>query len=190
MVEPKGWYSRGYLPHLDQPGLLQFITFRLSDSLPAAVLQRLMAETAADEAERYRRIEAHLDSGHGACWLRRPAIATLVQDALLHFDGARYRLLAWVIMPNHTHVLIETQRSFPLPGVVQSWKGFTARQANARLGRRGAFWHRDYYDRYIRDDAHWAAVTRYIDHNPVKAGLAKNVADWPFGSAGFVSGAG
>ena len=190
MVEPKGWHSRGYLPHLDQPGLLQFITFRLSDSLPPAVLHRLVAETADDEAERYRRIEAYLDAGHGACWLRRPEIATQVQDALLHFDGVRYRLLAWVVMPNHTHALIETKRSFPLPGVVQSWKGFTARRANSLLGRSGAFWQRDYYGRYIRDDAHWAAVTRYIAHNPVKAGLAKNPADWPFGSAGFSDGDG
>ena len=190
MVEPKGWHSRGYLPHLDQPGLLQFITFRLSDSLPAAVLHRLAAETADDEAERHRLIDGYLDAGHGACWLRRPEIATLVQGALLHFDGERYRLLAWVVMPNHTHVLIETKRGFPLPGVVQSWKGFTARRANALLGGGGAFWHRDYFDRYVRDDAHLAAVTRYIDHNPVKAGLVKNAADWPFGSAGFVDGTG
>ncbi|MGD2021267.1 MAG: transposase [Thiohalocapsa sp.] len=189
MVEPKRWHSRGYLPHLDQPGLLQFITFRLSDSLPAVVLHRLAAETADDEAERYRRIEAYLDAVYGACWLRRSEIATLVQDALLHFDGARYRLLARVVMPNHIHVLIETKRHFPLPGVLQSWKGFTARKANALLGLSGAFWHRDYYDRYIRDDAHLAAVTRYIDHNQVKAGLATNAADWPFGSAGFIGGA-
>ena len=78
MVEPKGWHSRGYLPHLDQPGLLQFITFRLSDSLPAAVLHRLAAETTDDEAERHRLIDGYLDAGQGACWLRRPEIATLV----------------------------------------------------------------------------------------------------------------
>jgi putative transposase len=184
MTEPKGWHSRGYLPHLDQPGLVQFVTFHLGDSLPAAALRWICAETPDDDAERYRRIERYLDAGHGACWLRRPEIATLVQNALLHFDGTRYRLLAWVVMPNHVHALIETVSGFPLPGVLQSWKGFTAREANAQLGRTGAFWHRDYYDRYIRDDAHLAAVVRYIEQNPVKARLVERAQDWPFGSAG------
>ena len=88
------------------------------------------------DAERYRRIERYLDAGYGDCWLRRPEIATLVQDALLHFDGIRYRLLAWVVMPNHVHLLIETEPGFPLPGVVQSWKGFTATRRSSALNAR------------------------------------------------------
>jgi len=183
MAAPKGWHSRGYLPHLDHPGLVQFVTFRLEDSLPAAVLRRISAEIGDDDAEQYRRTERYLDAGHGACWLRRPEIATLVQDALLHFDGARYRLLAWVVMPNHVHALVGTAPNFPLPGVVQSWKGFTARAANTLLGRKREFWHRDYYDRYIRDDTHLAAVVRYIDENPVKAQLVRTAQDWPYSSA-------
>ncbi len=111
-----------------------------------------------------------LDHGWGACWLRRPEIAQLVEDAFLRFDQERYRLLAWTVMPNHAHVLIVTKPGVPLGSVVSSWKRFTARQANKQLGRTGAFWQADYWDRYIRNDEHFAAVTDYIDLNPVKAG--------------------
>ena len=180
---PKGWHSRGYLPHLDVPDRLQFVTFRLADSLPAAVVEGLYADTAAGDIERLRRIERWLDAGQGACWLARPEIARVVEETLLHFDGERYRLLAWVVMPNHLHLLMEPWFGYPLPRVVQAWKGFSAREANRLLGREGTFWARDYFDRYVRDDAHLAAVIRYIEHNPVKADLVAAPADWPFSSA-------
>ena len=85
-------------------------------------------------------------------------------------------------MPNHVHLLMETDATHPLPKVVQSWKPFTAKQANAILGRTGVFWDRDYFDRYIRDDGHRAAVVHYIEENPVKAGLVERAEDWPWGS--------
>ena len=142
-----------------------------------------MAETEADDAARRRRLEQLLDAGHGACWLRRADIGALVEQALLCGDGARYRLLAWVVMPNHVHVLIETQPGVALASIVQPWKGRSAYAANLLLGRSGAFWQREYFDRFIRDDAHLAAVTRYIHRNPVKAGLVAKPEDWPLGSA-------
>jgi putative transposase len=112
--EHRGWYSRGYLPHFDQPQLIQFVTFRLADSLPKEVAQAIEHEIRKKktpkrtwETERRKRVESYLDAGHGACHLRDPRIAELVQNALLHFDGQRYRLIEWAIMPNHVHVLIE-----------------------------------------------------------------------------------
>ena len=180
---PQGWYSRGYIPHLDTPGLLQFITFHLGDSLPKQTLLRLLADTQEDDADRFRRLQRLLDAGHGAYCLRRCDIAELVENALLHFDGTRYRLIGWVIMPNHVHALIETRDGHSVGGIVQSWKAFTARKANGILGRTGALWDRDYFDRYIRDDHHLAAVIRYIEQNPVKAGLAAAPEDWPYSSA-------
>lgn len=179
----KFWHSRGYLPHCDTPGLLQFITFRLNDSLPSQVLRHLMQETD-DEMQRFKRIEALLDAGHGECWLERPSVANIVEDALLHDDGQRYRLLAWCVMPNHVHVLIETRADYPLPTLVQSWKSYTARLINRHLGRTGTVWMRDYFDRYIRDDHHLAAVIAYIHSNPVKAGLVSNEHEWLHSSAG------
>lgn len=106
-----------------------------------------------------------------------------VEDALLHFDGIRYRLLSWVVMPNHLHLLVETQPGHPLPGLVHSWKSYTAKRANALLGRSGEFWARDYFDRYVRDEAHRAAVVAYIENNPIKAGLVERPEQWAYGSA-------
>jgi putative DNA methylase len=137
------------------------------------------------QTELRRRVEEYLDAGHGECWLRRPAVATLVEDALRHFDGERYRLLAWCVMPNHVHALIETRDGFPLADVLHSWKSFTSKKANRLLGRTGEFWQREYLDRYVRDAGHYAAVIAYIEENPVKAGLAKLKTDWPWSSARF-----
>ena len=188
----KAWHSRGYLPHLDQPDIIQSITFRLADSVPADVIAAWKSEMALKGreatsdprcAELRERIERYAGQGHGACWLRDERIAGQVEDALLHFDGVRYRLLSWVIMPNHVHALIETTPGFPLEAVVHSWKSFTAKQVNKILGRSGQVWEEDYFDRYIRDENHLSAVVDYIEQNPVKAGLVDTASDWRWSSA-------
>ena len=139
----KQWHSRGYLPHLDQPGLVQSITFRLYDSVPAHVVESWRNELQCTSSlpatdprmvELRKRIAEFEDAGHGACYLRDERIARLVQDALLQFDGERYRLIEWVIMPNHVHVLIEMLPGHRLSDVVHSWKSFTAKEANRILG--------------------------------------------------------
>ncbi|MDS4068648.1 MAG: transposase, partial [Candidatus Competibacter sp.] len=189
---PSGWHSRGYHPHFDHPELLQSLCFRLADSVPASLLQQwrdelgIKSNLPADD-ERLtalrQRIDQYEDAGHGACHLREPSIAAMVEEALLHFDGERYCLLEWCIMPNHVHVLIETRPGHALGDVVQSWKSFTAKEANRILGRSGTFWMADYYDRYIRDEQHLAAVRSYIRENPVKANLCSEAEGWRFGSA-------
>ena len=182
MTTHKFWHSRGYLPHCDVPGLQQFITFRLADSLPKGVLQRLLQEES-DDIKRYQRIEQLLDAGHGECWLKKTDIADIVENALLHGDGKHYRLLAWCVMPNHLHVLIETDSTYPLSKIVQGWKSYTARLINQNLGRKGTVWMRDYFDRYIRDNQHQAATIAYIHSNPVKAGLVSHEREWHHSSA-------
>jgi REP element-mobilizing transposase RayT len=119
--------------------------------------------------------------GSGHCWLQQSEIARIVEDALLHFDGDRYRLIAWTIMPNHVHVLIEPIGGHDLGSIVSSWKRFSARMANRALGRSGPFWQDDYWDTYIRNERHFESTVGYIESNPVKAGLAKEPADWPWG---------
>lgn len=146
---------------------------------------RRLPDHARREMELRRRIEEFLDVGHGECWLRRPDIAALVEAALFHFDGQRYRLLAWCIMPNHVHALIETREGFPLADVLHSWKSFTSHQANKLLKRTGEFWQREYLDRYVRNAEHFEKVLAYIEENPVKAGLAKLKTEWPWSSARF-----
>jgi len=184
----KGWYSRGYLPHLDDPERIQMLTFRLADSLPGAVLDSWREELAAlppDELqlEWERRIATYLDAGYGQCLLRQEVVARLVEDTLFHFDGVRYHLLAWCVMPNHVHVIAEMVAGYPLFEVVHSWKSYIASTANRLLGRRGAFWTREYHDRFIRDRDHLANAIRYVEHNPVSAGLASHPEAWPYSSA-------
>ena len=154
------------------------MTFRLADSLPVDALQQLKTTTKPETLR-----HELLDRGWGACWLNAEPIARLVEDAFLAFDGERYHLHAWTIMPNHVHVLFTVLPAASLGAVVGSWKRFTGRVANEQLGRTGAFWQTEYWDRFIRNDTHFAATETYIDQNPVKAGLIGEASLWPYGSA-------
>ena len=199
------WRSRGYLPHCDRFGLLQSITFRLADSLPQQKLQELDEELekmernaegknaelglrVPREVEKRKQIEKWLDAGMGCCALGQPQMAAVMQGTLLKFDMEKYHLLAWCIMPNHLHVLIEPR--LPLSSIVRSWKSYTGRWAmknHAELGLRvprgTRFWMPDYWDRYIRDEKHLRSVIYYIHNNPVKAGLCQKAIDWQWSSA-------
>ena len=187
-----GWHSRGYLPHYDSASVHQAITFRLADSLPQMKLRQLEDELKSlpddkQNIERRKRIQDWLDAGMGCCALRHPAMASLLRETLQKFHGERYRLIAWCIMPNHVHVLIEPKVA--LARIVQSWKSFTGRRAmewNAELGLGvpgKAFWMRDYWDRYIRNEKHFRQAVKYIHENPVKAGLCKIAKEWAWSSA-------
>jgi REP element-mobilizing transposase RayT len=115
--------------------------------------------------------------------LREPRLAEIVEDALLHFDGDRYRLLAWCVMPNHVHAVAEMAGTRSLGDVVQGWKSYSAMAINRHLGRSGAFRQREYYDRFVRDDRHLASVIDYVEQNPVAAGLVERPEDWIWSSA-------
>ncbi|HEX6904233.1 MAG TPA: transposase [Thermoanaerobaculia bacterium] len=185
------WHSRGYLPHFDHPNLLQSLTFRLHDAVPQPLIESWRAELARNntltpqnrEAELRKLLATYEDAGHGACWLRDPRIAALVENALLHFDAQRYCLIAWCLMPNHVHALIETAEPWPLGAIIHSWKSFTSHEANRILRRSGDFWFREYFDRFIRDEQHFVNAVTYIERNPVKAGLAGSPEEWRWSSA-------
>ena len=181
----RGWNERGYLPHRDEPGLTQFVTFRLADAFPAS-LSREWEGLLKIEDDRKRRaeLEAYLDKGRGECYLKNPAVADLVEKAFLRFHSERYELRAWVVMPNHVHVLFEIG-SVPMVKVIESWKKFTAREANIILGRSGAFWQEDYWDTFIRDAAHQMRTVRYIENNPTKAYLIEDPKEWRCTSARY-----
>ncbi len=195
---PVGWYSRGYLPHFNNTGTWQAVTFRLADSLPQSKLEELQEELRAvdpkrADAVRRRWIEVWLDAGMGCCALANPGVAAVMQETLLKFDGDRYRLVAWCIMTNHVHVLMETRAA--LPKILQSWKSYTGRWALERnealgLGVPGKeLWMREYWDRYIRDGEHFDHVVAYIRQNPVKAGLCKTPEEWRWSSASYAGSA-
>ena len=187
-TEASRWYSRGYVPHFDMPGLTQTMTFRLFDSMPQAVLElwseglRRLPEKESD-LERRKRIDAYLDQGHGSCYLKDDRLAVIVQNALLYYDSQRYLLHAWVVMPNHVHTLFTPEAGWTLSQISHSWKSYTANECNRVLTRKGEFWQREPFDRYIRNEQHYENAVRYIEHNPVKAGLCDKPEDWRWSSA-------
>lgn len=184
----QGWYQRGYLPHFDSGQAPQLITFRLVDSFPTSVLQEWESEfkTMVPEkvdSERRRRIEEYLDQGHGSAWLSQPEIGKIVAQSVLHFAPQRYQLHAWCVMPNHVHVLLTPNADQTLNKIVHSWKSFSSNRANGYLKRTGAFWQREYFDRFIRDERHFEAAVQYVENNPVKAGLCSSASEWRFSSS-------
>ena len=180
-----GWHERGYLPHRDEPGLVQFVTFHTADSFPASLRSEWMALLSIeDRPEKRRRLEHYLDRGRGERPLSIPHIGRLVDEALRFYDGAKYELRAWVVMPNHVHFLFKAETE-PMGKVIRSLKEFTARRANRYLGRKGQFWAADFYDTYMRNADQELRVRRYIEANPVKALLSKDAKDWPWSSARY-----
>jgi REP element-mobilizing transposase RayT len=177
----RGWFDRGFLPHFDGGAVVQTITFRLADSLPRELYKHILG--LADDAERQILLHRLIDEGRGSCLLSTPENAGIVADALSFFDGERYKLLAWVIMPNHVHAMIEQIEGHRLDRIVHSWKSFTAKQINRRLNSEGRIWARDYFDRYVRDERHYLNAICYIENNPVKAGLVRLAEDWAYSSA-------
>lgn len=182
-----------YLPHWTRDGAVYAITFRLADSLPRNVLDSWRTERDGivvnarqqgrplkwEEVSRLEelhseKVEKYLDAGHGACWLRDARIAPLVQGALKHFDNERYRLLAWSVMPNHVHAVIQASPGQKLPAILHSWKSHTAHAANKILDRTGEFWQAEYYDHLIRDEEELLHAVKCTWENPQAAGLS----DW------------
>ena len=185
-----GWHTRGYLPHFDGRAIPQFITLHLGDSIPTKVIdrwQRELKELSDEEAKivLHRRIEKYLDQGYGECYLGNGAIANMVQQSLLKYDGLRYNLFSWVVMPNHSHSMFTRAEDWKLETLLKNHKSYTAHEANKILGRKGKFWTDEYFDRYIRTTEHFLNTVRYIENNPVKAGLCEKPEDWPFSSAWF-----
>ncbi len=179
--EDYGWYDRR-LPHFDGDQQTQFITFRLSDSMPQELLQKWRSEIP-NEIHFRKKIEGYLDSGYGNCWLRDERVAAIIRDTLKYHDEKKYNLVSWVVMPNHAHILVRPLAGEHLPSIMHSVKSYTAQQANKILYRKGQFWQHESFDRYIRNLRHLAAVIRYIENNPVKAGICERPEDWRFSSA-------
>lgn len=187
------WWDRGYHPHFESQDHVQHICVHLADSLPKAIVDRMAAELrkvppTQRTPEKESRVNAYLDAGHGDCVLREREVALLVQDSLLHFANTRYALHAWCIMPNHVHILMQPLNGITMSTSMASWKKFTGRRISEWRQRHrsqppGPAWHREYFDRYIRDEAHYRNVVAYIHQNPVKAGLVSEATQWEWSSA-------
>lgn len=186
--------SRRNLPHWRQEGVTYFITGRTADALPAEKLHWLRDELRlwlrahglpantrpanlppALFPEYYRRfrmtLEKWLDQGFGECRLKDSRAAQIVGDAFGHFIGARYQLGAWVVMPNHYHILVTPLPGFTLGAILNSWMSFTAKEIKQLHGRSGQFWQHEPYDHIVRNGERLRRLEQYIAENPVKAKL-------------------
>jgi len=177
------YYERN-LPHWIPPGRPIFITWRLIDTLPRALIASLRSSPLSSR-RKFAVTDRFLDRAcSGPRWLTVPEIAGVVRDSIL--KGAselpQYNLIAYVVMPNHVHLLIEP--ALPLARITRGIKGTTARSANLILGRPGErFWQDESFDHWVRTAAEGEKIIRYIEQNPVKAGLTATCTGWPWSSA-------
>ena len=184
-------------PHWSQAGAVVFITFRTHDSIPRGVAEQwerdkqgwMAARGHGDRpwsevlptlptAERFaflqafnRMREVALDACHGRCPFRRSDLARIVADALLHFDGERYRMGDFVVMPNHVHLLAAFPSAEAMRKQYGSWLHYTAVQVNRALGEKGHLWQKEPFDHLVRSPAQYEYLRGYIADNPGKAGL-------------------
>ncbi len=178
---------RRNLPHWEQAGATYFVTFRLADAVPQEVLRQWKEELqtwmkfhpepwdAATKYEYQKRFrddrEQWLDQGRGECLLKKSDISGIVIDSLGHFDGQRYLLDAFVVMPNHVHVLVQPVAGQSLSDILHSWKSFSAKAINRLLERTGPVWQEESHDRIVRDLEHLIRCRDYITRNPEMARL-------------------
>ena len=185
------------LPHWSATDGTYAVCFRQADSLPVEVVKQLEAErldiveraaeqgrplSAAEEA-RLRdlystRVDEFIDAGSGTCALRDDAIAAVVAESLTFFDGDRYDLYAWCIMPNHVHVIVKPRDDWLLSDIVHTWKSRSAKVINGLLGTSGTFWQAESYDHLVRDRTDLANQSRYVWNNPAKAKLNNSKWRW------------
>ena len=185
--------TRANLPHWNKYLTTCFATFRLADSLPAEKLLSLEESRKAwisahptpwtnEITKEYYslfddNIQKWLDQGHGSCVLKDSANSQIVEDALWFFAGERYNLYAYVVMPNHVHVLFMPMGENTISGILESWKRFTARQINGRIGKGGSLWQKESFDTLVRSDRHFKAIIKYIRENDLSKAWAYNMAD-------------
>jgi REP element-mobilizing transposase RayT len=197
---------RRHLPHMAPVGSPVFLTWNLKGAIPRHVAERLRRQRdelrrqvpRGGESPRERRIregkllfaaaDEFLDGcSTGPLFLKEPGHAAIVQTALVFGVDERYDLLAWCVMPNHVHVLVTPQ--WELQRITQGIKGYTSRQINALIRRRGRpLWQDESYDHWARDADELDRIVAYIEYNPVKAGLCSSPAAWPWSSARFRNG--
>jgi REP element-mobilizing transposase RayT len=171
---------RRHLPHIYVIGAPLFVTFRLHGSLPPG---RHFNDKRLTSGQQFVCFDQLLDRGScGPVYLKMPAIAEIVVSAIRRGAVSDYTLHAWVVMPNHVHLLITVLND--VSKALQKLKGVYAMEANQHLGLRGRpFWQRESYDRLVRDDAEFRRVENYIVENPVKAGLAQSIEKYRWSSA-------
>lgn len=188
-------FTRRHLPHWEVEQGRYFVTVRCADSLPKVAVLRLdeltqslrliaprSAQFIALQRETFLTSEKYLDAGYGACPLRQPATAQVMLDELASLADWQVFVPHFTIMPNHWHVMLipGPQCPYTLSAVMKRIKGRTAKSLRGLIGGEGPVWQREWFDRWMRDDAGWEKCVAYIRNNPVKAGLARTWSEHPW----------
>ena len=216
-MKPNRTFYRRNLPHIQLVGATFFVTFRLYGSIPKNVLYQMKSEYLEaiaqyqagslpdeernaliyNERKRYfGKYDRFLDKlSNGPYHLQKSPVAETVAATLHRFDGEFYTLLAYCIMPNHVHILIDTAKQIEelslghdpelgqyvqLETIMKRIKGPTAVECNRILHLSGRFWQREHYDHYVRNEKEQQNILTYIVDNPVKAGFVEMAEDWPY----------
>ncbi len=181
--------TKNRLPHWQQMGATYFVTFRLADALPHQLLKKWESERRHGSlftlSHGLQRSNTNITgyspapSNDGSTQAMAPVscdnmLGKIVAETLLHFDGIRFTMISFVVMPNHVHSLFVQNPDWPLENLIGSWKRFSAGAINKLISRSGQFWQRDYFDRLVRDEKHFANCVRYIRRNSKKARLKRN----------------
>jgi REP element-mobilizing transposase RayT len=157
-----------------------FVTFRLHGTLPS---NRIFPPARLTSGRAFVALDRILDAAcNGPQFLREPELASLVIQALWdgHLRMGRYHLHAFVVMPNHVHVLTTPQ--VPTAQWLGPLKGYTGHEANRMLPRKGPFWQDESYNHLVRNDEEFRRIQHYIERNPVKAGLVSAPEEFPWSS--------
>lgn len=176
-------FYRRHLPHWQRANSALFITWRLHGSLPRRTLAASLKES--NLGKRFLLVDRELDRAvSGPTWLKDARLAKILVDSLCYGEEhlKLYRLSAYVVMSNHVHILIWPK--VLLPAITKAIKGFTARKANCVLRRTGKpFWQDESFDHAVRSEDKFYRIMKYIERNPVKAGLVPRPEAWPWSSA-------
>lgn len=180
-AQPIGRLS-GNLPHWRQSGVRYFVTFRLADSIPQVKLRQWQEEKEfwlkrnpePHTPEQIRefwtlfpeRFHRWLDAGYGACTLGRSYVAKLAEGVLRYYDGERYELGAYVVMPNHVHAVVAPLQGYALSSILHTWKSYSAQKINALVGRQGRLWQKETFDHIVRSPEQLERINAYIRDNP------------------------
>ncbi len=183
-----GYYHHRRKAHFDDANTIQSVNFRLGDAVPRHILETaretyLHTRDPLLREQIHTKLESFADKGHGSAVLRENEHARIMIDELQQFNGERYELLAWCIMPNHVHVCFQQYDGHRLASILQSWKGRSSRKINLSLGKKGPLWEPDYWDRSLRNAHQLRREIEYIHFNPVSAKLCRGPEEWPFSSA-------
>lgn len=185
-------------PHWSQAGAVAFITFRTADSIPREVIERWdrekqewLKQRGYDDLRHWSEVvptltdkertdfqklfnrckEEFLDTCHGQCLLKQPNLAQIVADSLLHFDGERYRMGDFVVMPNHVHLLSVFATAEGMKEQCDSWMHYTAFKINRATGEKVMFWQQEPFDHLVRSAEQYDYLRKYIAENSEKAHL-------------------